>query len=132
MRVANENLLVLDNVAVSPSLATSRNYKPIWLGHIINFAVQATYTGTPAGSFKLQGSNDAGHPNAQSEAMQSRDVVNWTDIADSTVTVAAAGNFMIDYHACGFEWVRLVWTATGAGTVPVLTQARIKVKGSSR
>ena len=129
MRVANDNLLTLDGAAVSSSLATSRNYKPIWLGHIINFSVQASYTGTPAGTFKLQGSNDVGNINAQSEANQSVGVTHWTDIADSTITVAAAGDFMINYQNCGFEWVRLVWTASGVGTTPVLTTARIKVKG---
>lgn len=129
MRVANENLLVLDGVAVSSSLAASRNYKPIWLGHIIDFSVQATYTGTPAGTFKLQGSNDVGMINSQTEAQQSTGVTHWTDIADSDVVVAAAGNFMINYQNAGFEWVRLVWTASGAGTAPVLASARIKVKG---
>lgn len=129
MRVANDNLLVLDGVAVSASLAASRNYKPIWLGHIEHFSVQATYTGTPNGTFKLQGSNDVGNINAQSEAQQSTGVTHWTDIEDSDIVVAAAGDFMINFQNCGFEWVRLVWTAAGAGTTPVLTSARLKCKG---
>lgn len=129
MRISNNNLLVLDGVAVSTSLASSRNYKPIWLGHIMNFAVQCTYTGTPNGTFKLQGSNDVGQINAQSEAQQSTGVTHWTDIADSDIVVAAAGDFMVNYQNAGFTWVRLVWTAAGAGTTPVLTSARIMVKG---
>lgn len=129
MRVANDNLLTLDGAAVSSSLASSRNYKPIWLGHIQNFSVQCVYTGTPNGTFKLQGSDDVGQVNSQSEANQSTGVTHWTDIADSSVVVAAAGDFMINYQNCGFEWVRLVWTAAGAGTTPVLTSARLKCKG---
>lgn len=129
MRVANDNLLTLDGAAVSSSLASSRNYKPIWLGHMQNFSVQCTYTGTPSGTFKLQGSDDVGQVNSQSEANQSTGVTHWTDIADSSVVVAAAGDFMINYQNCGFEWVRLVWTASGAGTTPVLTNARLKCKG---
>lgn len=129
MRVANEDLLMIDGTPVSSSLTTSRNYKPVWLGHIINFSVQATYSGTPNGTFTLQGSDDLGNINAQSEANQTSGVVHWTTIADSDVVVAAAGDFMINYQNCGFEWVRLVWTAAGAGTTPILTSARIKVKG---
>jgi hypothetical protein len=129
VRVANENLLILDNVAVSGDLSASRNYKPVWLGHIEHFSVQATYTGTPNGTFKLQGSNDIGNVNAQSEANQGASVTNWTDIADSDVVVVAAGNFMINFENCGFEWVRVVWTAAGAGTSPVLATLRLKCKG---
>lgn len=132
MRRKNENLMVLDGVAVNSSLAASRNYKAVWLGHIINFSVQAVYTGTPAGSFKLQGSNDVGNIDAQSEANQTVNVTNWTDIADSDVLVAAAGNFMINYQNCGFDWVRVVWTASGAGSTPVLTKLRMVVKGTSK
>lgn len=130
MRVNNENMLLVDGVAVNGSLATSKNFKPVWLGHICNFSIQLTFTGTPAGNFKLQASNDPGQPNAASEVQQSASVTHWTDVANSSTTVSAAGDVMYDYQNAGFTWVRVSWTATGAGTTPVLTTGRVNVKGS--
>lgn len=129
MRVKNEDLLVVDGVAVSGSLAASANYRPIWLGHIANYAIQLIFTGTPAGTFKLQASNDLGQPQAAGDAQKYSGVSNWTDISGSEQTVAAAGNHMWTVENAGYNWVRVVWTASGAGTTPVLTVARAYVKG---
>lgn len=129
MRVRNENLLELDGAAVNGSLAASKNLQAMWLGHISQFAIQLVFTGTPAGNFKLQASNDVGHPQAASEAEREVQVVNWTDITDSAVTISAAGNVMWNVENVGYNWVRVAWTATGAGTTPLLTVARAYVKG---
>lgn len=130
MRVANENLLVIDGAAATTSLAASQNMKPVWLGHIADFSIQLVFTGTPAGTFKLQASNDTGKPQSAGDAAKYSGVTNWTDIADSDVTVSAAGNIMWNYQDAGFEWVRVIYTASGAGSgSPTLTVARAKVKG---
>lgn len=128
-RIVDVDLLKYNGAAVSPSLAASVNYQAVWIGHLEHFAVQAAYTGTPNGTFKLQASNDVGSVNSQSQPNQTGGVTHWTDIADSDVVVAAAGNFMVNYQNAGFAWVRLVWTAAGAGTTPALSMARINGKG---
>lgn len=127
MRVNNENILELDGAAVSGDLTASANYKPLWLGNVVNYSIQLVFTGTLGGNFKLQASCDKGSPNSASEAQQSSGVTNWTDVADSAFTVSAAGNVMWNVRNTGYEWVRVAWTATsGAGT---LTSARCKIKG---
>ncbi len=128
MRVSNDNLLVLDGVAQPVDMSTNINFKPIYLGSIVNYAIQIFFTGSPSGQFKLQMSNDVGNPSAPKESLQFEAVTNWTDVADSSFSVAAAGNVMWDVQNTGGEWVRVVYTdAGGTGTI---TSARSKVKGA--
>lgn len=129
MRVANETLLQLDGQAVDNTLSTSKEYKPIFLGHVCNFSIQIVVSGTPNGYFMLQASNDAGRPNAMRESEQSADVKNWTSLVSTKLPMTAAGNGLLEVENCGYEWVRLVWIARGAGIAPTLNSARIKVKG---
>jgi hypothetical protein len=122
MRVNNEDLL-----NGSPlSLATSQNLKPIWLGHIANYAIQLKFTGSPVGNFTLQASNDdvdSRLPTADLEAK----IVNWTTIADSAQAISAAGDHVWTVENAGYMWVRVVWTQTGGtGT---LVSARSYCKG---
>lgn len=127
MRVKNEDLLELDNAAVSGDMSSSFNLKAVWLGHIANYAIQLVFTGSPQGNFKLQASNDVGNPTAQTEAERQAAIVNWTDIDDSAQTISAAGNHMWTVQNAGYNWVRVVWTQTGgSGT---LTNAKCYVKG---
>ena len=127
MRINNENLLQIDDVPVSGSLAADLTLKPVWLGHICNYAIQLTFTGAPNGTWKLQASNDAGQPNATSEAQQYVGVINWTDIANSQQPISAAGDHMWQVENAGYRWVRAVYTRnSGTGT---LTVAVANVKG---
>lgn len=124
MRIANEDLLA-DSGAVS--LGADAALRPVWLGHIAQYAIQIVFTGTPSGDFKLQCSNDPGHIDGQTKAVQARNITNWTDITGSSITVSAAGDITWNAENVGYLWVRVVYTRT-AGTGS-LTSARINVKG---
>lgn len=124
MRVKNEDLL---DESGPVDLSANAELKPIWLGHIANYAIQLVFTGTPGGNFKLQASNDEGSINSASSTNQDASITHWTDIADSAVVVAAAGDIMWTVENAGYTWVRVVWTQTSStGT---LTHARAYVKG---
>lgn len=122
MRIFNDQLSF-----ASTDLSSAQTSQAIYLGHIVDYAIQIFFTGTPGGNFKLQVSNDEGEIDSQTRLVQSRNVVNWTDVADSAFTVAAAGNVFWDVQNAGHRWVRVVWTATsGSGTI---TSARVNGKG---
>lgn len=127
MRVKNEDMLEVDGTRATISMGTSFNMRPMWLGHIANYAIQLVFTGTPNGSFKLQASNDMGQPQAAGEAQKYSGITNWTDIASSAQAITAAGDHMWTVENCGYNWVRVVWTqSSSTGT---LTSARFYCKG---
>lgn len=123
MRIHNEDLL--DDTGPL-DLSVAQDLKPVWLGHIMHYSIQLAFSGTPAGTFKLQASNDAGRINAADSDNQAP-ISHWTDIADSSITVAAAGDCLWQVENVGYNWVRVVWTpSAGTGS---LTSARANVKG---
>lgn len=123
MKISNDSM-----IASPVDLAASANLSGLYIGHVGIAAVQLVYTGTPAGNFKIQGSCDAGQPSAQAESQRLIGVSNWSDVSSAT-TVSAAGSLIINLPDPGYQWLRVVWTATGAGTSPLLTVARLNTKG---
>lgn len=122
MRIGNGSMQ-----AGATSLGASATLTPVWLGHIVNYSLQLVFTGTPAGTFKLQCSNDPGRPSAQGTPEYDT-VVNWTDIADSSQAVSAAGDITWDVQNAGYVWVRVVYTRSSS--TGSLTSARFNVKGA--
>lgn len=121
MRIGN------DVLNIDSDLSTNQVSEPVWLGHIANYSIQIFFSGTPGGNFKLQMSNDFGNVQAPVEADRDFKIDNWTDIADSALTVSAAGDVAWNYRDAGYRWVRVVWTQTsGSGTI---TSVRFNVKG---
>lgn len=124
MRVSNIDILAADG---SASLGGNWTSGAIWLGHIANYAIQLTFTGTPTGTFKLQASCDPGLNVNPTQVVQQSELTHWTDIADSSQAVSAAGNHMWTVQNAGYNWVRIVYTRdSSTGT---LTDARVYVKG---
>lgn len=94
------------------SLAADAASDPVSIESMPQYAVQLVFTGTPTGTFSLQGSNDGG----QFDGQTLTGVSNWTTI--STQAVAAAGNHMWNVANAGYRWVRVIYTATsGTGSV---------------
>lgn len=66
---------------------------------------QASWSGTPTGTFKVQGSIDQ---------------TNWTDLVTNAAAVGAAGTWVADL-ATNLPYLRVTYTATsGTGTLGVL------------
>jgi hypothetical protein len=87
---------------------------PVRMDQTSSLSIQAVFTGSPAGSFKVQISNDDASP------------TNWSDYANSTVTISGAGNQAWDIWAVAAKWVRLIYTPSGgSGTLNARANSRI-------
>lgn len=119
MRIAND--LAVD--AGSMTSTNTINSDPVWLGHAMGVAIQAVWTGTPNGAFKLQSSLD---PQEYSPGYTPT-ITNWEDIADSSYSVTgSAGSYTWNVSDAFFRWIRIVYTNTSsAGTLTV----RFNTKG---
>lgn len=120
MDVANKRLFT------STVMNANLTSEAIPLPNIYGFAIQAVFTGTPTGTFKLQASSD---PFKYANAAQPQVPTNWTDIADSSAPVSAAGNYMWNFNGCFFEFVRLVYTDGSSGASTAVLNATINLKG---
>lgn len=77
-------------------------------------SAQITATGAGAGTLIIQASDDD-IPNGPP--------VNWSPIPLATITVSAAGAFLIPRTELCYQYVRLVFTNTGTGTISVVFKA---------
>lgn len=109
---------------------TTINSSAIPLYQIYGYSIQAVYTGTPTGAFKLQGSSDP-VPQAGSPSITAAPTpVNWSDIANSSESISAAGNFMWNVFDVMYNWVRLVYTDSSGGTsTAIVTVSTFNGKG---
>ncbi len=107
------------SVLTSAAVAQTDNGTVLNTDQVMFLSAQCTITGTPTGTFKLQASNDPvlkGFP------------INWSDIPNATASVAAAGTFLIPKFDIAYQWVRAVYTDTGAGSQTVAPIADTGVK----
>lgn len=108
------------------------NSKAIQLFDVYNFAVQVVFTGTPTGNFKLQSSCDSAINAVSSGNYAGTNLpTNWTDIANSTFNIAAAGNVEWNFAYPGYTWVRVVYTDTSSGSsTAIITSSTFNGKGA--
>ena len=94
---------------------------------IINGAVQAVFSGSPAGTIKLQISCDNVAENLTVGQDPASNVVNWADYSGSPQVISGAGIFIWNFFNPGYRWLRVVWTPTsGTGSLTAI----IVVKGN--
>lgn len=85
------------------------------LEYVVVLAVQASITGSPTGTLRLQGSCDAGNPKNPLP-----NINTWTDILNSPTSVTGAGSVSWNYKDPGYKWIRALYTAaSGTGNITV-------------
>ncbi len=115
------NVVILNPVTAAASI----NSGPIWATKMLRCSIQFVATGTAAGNFQLQASND------QNTGLPNDNFVpsHWNNIG-SPVTVSGAGSYLAPFIELSYEYLRLVYTDTSGGTASLLISARICSRGA--
>jgi len=113
------------SVTLNNSNWTSR---PVRLERMDGACIQLNWTGTPAGTFKIQCSNDVGQTTDSGSPDSVTGLNNWTDVTGATAAAGgAAGSAVFDITTFA-RWVRVVFTfSASTGT---LTNAQAHGKGT--
>lgn len=107
-----------------PASGTLLSPQPQLLDQVFIYCIQIEWTGTPVGTFKLQGSCDKGYLEPSGVVTG---VTNWTDLTGfSQAAGGGVGTVQFVESQVGYRWVRIVYTAgSSTGTV----NATISIKG---
>lgn len=112
-------------LVTSVPMNTTINSPAMQLRNMFGYNIQAWFTATPTGTLKLQASSDPeefGPPNNFIPT-------NWTDVANSSVSISASGNFMWNVFDVSYNWARMVYTDASGGTSTALLTAVFNGKG---
>lgn len=120
MRNVNVNLLT------SVAMNANRTSNAIQLNWMVGYSIQAVFTGSSInGTIKLQGSSDPASDGPQPLLTPT----NWTDIANSSVTISAAGSQLWNTSDVYYNWVRFVYTDGSGGTSNGVLSVKFSGKG---
>lgn len=108
----------LNELVITSQAAATITSPAIPAYNLFACSLQVTTTGSSAGTAILQASNDDPQDNSAPS--------NWTAIPSATVTVSGAASVMIPKIDLCYQFVRVVYTNTGTGTI----SARFKALGA--
>lgn len=118
MRVANTPITNFVSASMTGNI-TSPEYS---LYQVYGWSAQFVFTGSPAGTLKVQVSCD---PFYQAEGM-TPSPTHWTDLANSAQTISAAGDITYNVNLAFYNWIRFVYSFdSGTGTI----NGRLNLKG---
>jgi hypothetical protein len=109
MRQVSDNIIPLQTAAtITTTAIPSLN--------LFYCSAQVSGAGGAGGTLQLQASND------ETNGINTVPV-NWSNIPSASVTVTGDGSFLIPKTDLCYQWVRLVYTNTGTGTISVVFKA---------
>ena len=93
---------ILDN----EDTATSPTSDAVLLDQIYGYAVQASLTGAPSGSLKIQ---------ASCQIIQGTETVSeWADVTNGSMSISSSGSFpLLNFDGQHYKYIRVVYTNTG-------------------
>lgn len=125
MKVAN----IPNIIPTSTVLSANRTSITIPLYQDFGYSIQIVFTGTPTGTFKLQASDDPVPQNGMPFS-GIYTATNWTDVANSSQAVSAAGSIVWNVSDVMYNYVRVVYTDGSSGSsTAIITSAICNLKG---
>lgn len=97
----------------SPANPSTTNGQVIDVSLIFSISAQLVATGSAAGSFKIQVSDDSG-PDSYTDTFVP---TNWSDLSGASVSVSGSGVYLIPKVDLSYNYIRFVYVSTGTGTV---------------
>ena len=106
------NIPIIVNGNMSSSITSSSTD----INEAVSYCIQATFTGSPVGSLKIQASDDQfGVP----------PLLGFVDLPSTITAVTQAGTYMVNVEFPSYCQVQLVYTATsGSGTINAKINAK--------
>lgn len=101
---------------IPPQAAATITSAPIPALNLFSCSVMGVTTGAAAGVIVLQASNDDFQSGAETP-------INFAPITGATVTITTAGTVIIPKLDICYQWLRVVYTNTGTGTISVVFKA---------
>lgn len=101
---------------IPPQTAATITSTPIPALNLFSCSVMGVATGSAAGTIVLQASNDDFVSGAETP-------INFAAITGATVSVSGAGTVIIPKLDVCYQWLRIVYTNTGTGTISVVFKA---------
>jgi hypothetical protein len=106
----------VNEIAIPSQSAATVSSAAIPALNLFAASAQITSVGAgAAGTLKMQASND--------DPLAPNQPTNWSDISGASVAVSGAGSFLIPKLDLCYQWVRLVYTNSGSGTIQVVFKA---------
>ncbi len=96
---------------------TSQTSSPVFTDQWFSASCEGIASGTLTGTLKLQACNDNGY----SSFNPPPSTANWVDIPNETVSITAAGNFLIPQFFPNYPWMRVVYTKSTSSTGATIT-----------
>lgn len=116
------NIALMTNVLMNTNLVSTA----VEIQDIYGYAIQAVFTATPTGTFKLQASAD---PFKYVVGTQPQAPTNWVDVQDSSFAVTSSGVYIWNFNGAFYSFVRLVYTDTSGGSSTARLTVTMNVKG---
>lgn len=120
----SKNVLVPYHVINAVTMGGSITGAATNIQYLDNVSVQLIFTGTPTGTFTIEGSlNYSENPYDHSQI----NAGTWTAITLPTTASAsgAAGDILIDLNQLSFPWIRIKYTrSSGTGTLDAYVSAK--------
>ena len=92
------------------------------ISYLDNVAIQLNFTGTPTGTFSIQGSLD--HKEYNGQIVNAGNFVPLT-FSSTLAASGAAGQILLDLNQLSFPYIRIVYTRTsGSGSLDAYISAK--------